>query len=179
MLSLIPSSKSSCSRTRSPKLFDVSVAFRERLVLVPFLRSFTGDAADRQLEDKLLCELPQIAWWALQGARAYLKEGLGVLPQTVTDAVDNYMTEEDVVGEWVSDNLIVGPAKSCPVRWVNDRIKYTGSAKEKTQICARLEEMGAVRQSAMRNSEWGEGSHRWWQGVALCPWPLANVTKLP
>ena len=57
-----------------PSLTSVDSAIRRRMVLVPFLANFEGNA-DNQLGDKLHKEWPQILNWAIGGAVKWQLDG--------------------------------------------------------------------------------------------------------
>ena len=57
-----------------PSLTSVDSAERRRMVLVPFLANFEGNA-DNQLEDKLHNEWSQILNWAIEGAVKWQLDG--------------------------------------------------------------------------------------------------------
>lgn len=55
------------SSNHVPQLFDDSSALAARMLIIPFTHSFTGDAEDPHLFDRLSCEVQGIALWGLQG----------------------------------------------------------------------------------------------------------------
>ena len=57
-----------------PSLTSVDSAIRRRMVLVPFLANFEGNADD-QLGDNLHKEWPQILNWAIEGAVKWQLDG--------------------------------------------------------------------------------------------------------
>jgi putative DNA primase/helicase len=64
------------------------------------------DRQDRDLEDKLRAEQDGILWWALEGCRAYLAEGLGTCA-AVEDATREYREDEDYFGRYLEDRCVV------------------------------------------------------------------------
>lgn len=83
-----------------------------RIRLVPFVVTIPPAQRDKHMQDKLLKELPGILNWAIQGCTAWLKSGLAQ-PTVVTDAVNDYREEMDVIGQWVSECCTVGTLLHC------------------------------------------------------------------
>ncbi|OZB65568.1 MAG: hypothetical protein B7X31_01875 [Thiomonas sp. 13-66-29] len=73
-----------------------------RVVLVPFPTFFPEDKRDKDLDKKLLSELPGILAWAMAGLRAWKEQGLE-LPRALALANAEYRQESDVVGLWIDD----------------------------------------------------------------------------
>ena len=86
-----------------------------RIRLVPFEVTIQEKNKDKHLQRKLRAELPGILNWAIQGCLAWQKSGLKQ-PKLVTQAVNAYRTEMDLLGQWVTENCVVGPQRAWPVR---------------------------------------------------------------
>lgn len=78
-----------------------------RIRLIPFLVTFQPAQQDKHLQDKLRTELPGILNWAIKGCKAWQKSGLAT-PKVVTDAVDSYRDDMDIIGQWVAESCAVG-----------------------------------------------------------------------
>jgi putative DNA primase/helicase len=74
-----------------------------RLVLIPFAHHFPPDNRINRYEDTLLKEAPGILNWLIEGFEEYRKNGLGVYPESVSKALDEYRTECDVLGQFMQD----------------------------------------------------------------------------
>ena len=88
-----------------PKIKGIDKAIWVRIKLVPMLKDFTA-ILDKDLKDKLMTELPQIAGWLCKGFRLYLKEGLNE-PDKVKYAIKEYKEESDIVQTWINENCII------------------------------------------------------------------------
>ena len=88
-----------------PKVKGIDKAIWVRIKLIPMIKDFTA-VLDKDLKDKLLEELPQIAGWLCKGFKLYLDEGL-VEPKKVKDAVKEYKEESDIVQTWINENCII------------------------------------------------------------------------
>ena len=109
-----------------------------RVRLIPFEQKFEGAAADKNLEAKLLAELPGILNWAIQGALLLQKEGL-TPPKAVTDAGEQYRAEEDDLGEFIREKtresrsgfVLHGVLFAAYEKWAKDRgIRFPLTSKK-------------------------------------------------
>lgn len=91
-----------------PQIRGTDDGIWRRVLLVPFAVQIPEDEADPALPAKLLDELPGVLAWALQGALEWQRRGLRP-PQTVADAVREYRSEMDTLGEFIEDRCIVLP----------------------------------------------------------------------
>ena len=78
---------------------------------------------DKHLQDKLFTELPGILNWAIKGCIAWQKSGLAQ-PAIVTDAVNSYREEMDVIGQWVGECCTVGSLLDCKAGEAYRSYKY-------------------------------------------------------
>jgi P4 family phage/plasmid primase-like protien len=81
-----------------------------RLVLLPFLRNFDDEpnVKDENLKQKLKAEMEGVLTWIVEGAQAYLAQGLAQ-PSAVRAARDQYRSQMDLLSEWMSECCITGP----------------------------------------------------------------------
>ena len=74
--------------------------FNNRFLVVPFTKSFKGQAADRHLEEILLAEEADgIFALLVQGARDYYARGLRI-PSEITEAAQASHRDADTLGTW-------------------------------------------------------------------------------
>jgi putative DNA primase/helicase len=73
-----------------------------RVRLIPFTQKFEGDAADRQLPEKLAAEASGILNWCVRGCLLWQKEGLE-MPTVIRAAVDEYKRDEDRLADFLED----------------------------------------------------------------------------
>lgn len=83
-----------------PEIRDVDAAMRRRMHLVPF----TNEPAHKDLEltQKLVAEYPAILAWMIRGCLEWQQHGLNP-PASVRAATEEYFSEEDAVGRWLSE----------------------------------------------------------------------------
>ena len=67
-----------------------------RNLLIPFLKKFDENTADKYLTEKLMNELPQILGWSVKGAMKWKKEGIKI-PTKIKQASAEYKKEMDIV----------------------------------------------------------------------------------
>lgn len=82
-----------------------------RIHLIPFNVTIPVADRDSDLPRKLLAERAGILNWAIQGCLDWQRIGL-CPPAVVTNAVREYRSEMDIIGQWLDDECIVDPAKS-------------------------------------------------------------------
>jgi len=102
-----PQFKLTIAGNHAPALRNVDDAMRRRFNIAPFVLKPTNP--DRELEEKLKAEWPQILAWMIAGARKYLAGGL-TRPEAIARATDEYFAEQDVFGRWLAErcNLRAG-----------------------------------------------------------------------
>lgn len=91
-----------------PQVNDTSNSFWNRIALVPFNVTIPDEEIDPQLLDKLTAEIPGILNWAVEGCLAYRETGLAV-PELVKAAGAAYRADEDLVGAFINDALVINP----------------------------------------------------------------------
>jgi putative DNA primase/helicase len=97
-----PSFKLIVAGNHRPSLRNVDEAIRRRFNLVPFTITIPLAERDPDLAEKLKEEWPGILAWAIEGCLEWQRIGL-VPPSAVTEATENYLTEEDAVGRFISE----------------------------------------------------------------------------
>lgn len=92
-----------------PSIGAVDDAMRRRLVLIPFTATIPPDKRDPELPAKLREEYAAILAWMIDGACDWYRQGLNT-PQSVQAASDEYLEAEDVLGQFIDENLYRDPA---------------------------------------------------------------------
>jgi len=82
-----------------PKVKDVTDGFWRKVTMIPFDASFK-DNPDLNLKQELLVELPGILNWALEGARAYLLNGLA-RPDVCKREAQLWRSDNDPLAEFL------------------------------------------------------------------------------
>lgn len=91
-----------------PIVKEQTEGFWRRIRLIPFEVTFAKNQRDKQLEAKLMAELPGILNWALAGARRWRAEGLHE-PRAVRRATRSYREENDLLGEFIEFKCQLDP----------------------------------------------------------------------
>jgi len=99
-----PQFKLTIAGNHAPALRNVDEAMRRRFNIAPFV--IKPAAPDRDLEEKLKAEWPQILAWMIAGARSYLADGL-TRPAAIVAATDEYFADQDVFGQWLGERCII------------------------------------------------------------------------
>lgn len=146
-----------------PNIHGQDLGIWRRIQLIPWDVVIPDNEVDPHLEAKLLEELPGILNWALEGFRAWRKQGLKA-PEKVLQATYEYQRESDRLAEWMEDCCVIEPGAIC---WASDL--YT-SYKEwsekngvrpysKTKLGLALRERGFA--------DWRDRNGRGWQGIGI------------
>jgi putative DNA primase/helicase len=106
-----------------PAFPSANVAVRERLLLIRFLMKFLHEdehadlrndpavgVRDNELKVRLRAEWPAILRWAIEGCLRWQVDGLRV-PKTVLEDSREYLTDQDVLGQWVEECCTVDLTK--------------------------------------------------------------------
>lgn len=77
-----------------------------RIRLIPFNVTIPDERQDHRLQEKLLDELDGIFTWAVEGAKRWYLEGLGI-PEAVEAATREYRETFDILGDFLEERCIV------------------------------------------------------------------------
>lgn len=88
-----------------PEITNVDDAMRRRMHLIPFETKPVRKDVD--LPDKLKEEYPAILAWIIEGAKAWLEQGLNP-PSAVVQATEEYLDGEDALARWISERCVAG-----------------------------------------------------------------------
>ena len=136
-----PSFKLMISGNHKPSLRDVDEAVRRRFHLIPFRVTIPPQNRDPQLGDKLKLEWKDILSWAIQGNLEWRRIGLAP-PKAVVDATEEYLSQEDGIGQWLEECVDMRDADSFASSttlfsswrsWAQSRNEFVGSVKRLTQ----------------------------------------------
>jgi putative DNA primase/helicase len=103
-----PTHKLMISGNHKPSLRNVDEAIRRRLLLVPFIITIPENERDKYLADKLKREWPAILRWMTDGCLEWRRDGL-MVPKIIRDATDDYLADQDTIGQWCDEWLIPDP----------------------------------------------------------------------
>ena len=102
-----------------------------RMRLIPFEAEFEGKNEDKNLENKIKAEYPQILAWAIQGCLQWQKEGLE-MPDEIRIATNEYRDEMDIVRSFAKDRIKMKPGNKIKAsliytaykQWARDGNEY-------------------------------------------------------
>jgi len=104
-----PTFKIFLATNHKPSIRGTDHAIWRRIRLLPFTVTIPDGEQDRQLPEKLKAELPGILAWAIEGARLWHAEGLGV-PDVVRVATEVYRADMDILGDFLRDRCVLEPS---------------------------------------------------------------------
>ena len=128
-----PTHKAIVATNHKPIVRGTDEGIWRRLHLIPFTVTIPKSAVEKHFrERRLMPELAGILNWAIDGVRAYLKEGLNP-PAAVRAATDEYRHDMDVVGQWIEERCVRHPGANTPSKaaykdyefWAEDEIGWT------------------------------------------------------
>lgn len=102
-----------CDSNSVPRIKNVAdLAFKSRLVIVPFTQTF--DRHNNTLKAELTKKeiLQDVLKWAITGAQMYIEEGLECgdkLPQAIKKALGDYYEENDYMHQYILDRCVQDP----------------------------------------------------------------------
>lgn len=88
------------SGNHKPGLRSMDEGIRRRMHLVPFTVTIPAEKRDHNLPMALRDEWPAILRWMIDGCLAWQRQGLSP-PAAVTAATEAYLSDEDVLGQWL------------------------------------------------------------------------------
>jgi len=135
------------SGNHKPSLSGINEAIRRRLHVIPFSVTIPPEERDKDLFEKLKPEWPGILAWMLEGCSRWQEIGL-VPPRAVTEATNDYLTEEDALAMWIEECCITNNRNEWATSaslwgswkgWAERRNESVGSQKSLGQA---LDEIG-------------------------------------
>jgi putative DNA primase/helicase len=98
------SAKIVIATNKKPHIKTAGDAIRERLIIIPFNRYFEYEERDFNLKSKLSEEIEGIFAWSMRGLdRLVKRSGKFVVPQLCKDYLQDYITDEDSVLSFLSE----------------------------------------------------------------------------
>jgi putative DNA primase/helicase len=157
------------SGNHKPVIKGTDEGIWDRVRLVPFEQTFVaGQNRVANLDSILFKELPGILNWAIEGALLWQREGVPI-PWKIRHAVAEYRTEEDMLGDFISEHIVIGGVGvphsnvfDAYFKWtLKERIRYSVSSKT---LAKMLRERG-WKDKPVR------GHKVFWRGVSLTTVP--------
>lgn len=92
-----------------PTIKGTDTGVWRRMKLIPFTVTVPPEKRDHRLEEKLRAELPGILNWAIEGCMEWQRATRLKDPKVITDAVQEYREDMDVVGTWLKEYCVFDP----------------------------------------------------------------------
>jgi len=138
-----------------------------RIVQVPFAKIVSKP--DRELPNKLRNEAEGILAWAVRGWQDYIENGDLYIAPSIERAKEQYMKEQDVIGQFIADECEVGTefliTKAVLYQaysaWAKQRNFFVKNDREFSQELTKR-----VHLKEYRPGSDGEGPRKWhWRGI--------------
>ena len=145
------------------KIYATDLGMWERIKLIPFNATFTGEQRDTKLPDKLLKEAPGILNWTVKGCLDWQQNGFSE-PEIVTKATSQYRADENLFQQWLNEktekdqytNTTHKDLRQSYIYWCEDaQIKHPYSTRAFTN---------AMREAGFERST---GGTRNWKGIRV------------
>ena len=143
--SWVPSHKMWLATNHLPVIKGTDKGMWRRVLVIPFDVAISDDERDNLLEEKLNAEARGILAWAIDGAIAYLKDGLRP-PISVIMASEHYKHEQDHTSLYLAEATVHEEGTVCPAgdlylgfkRWCEDNgqqpMSSTAFGRELTRL---------------------------------------------
>lgn len=102
----VPQFKIWMATNHKPTITGTDYGIWRRVKLIPFEVVIPPEERDEKLSEKLTEELPGILAWAVHGCLRWQEQRLVPEPEIVKIATEQYRTEEDVLGAFLTDRCI-------------------------------------------------------------------------
>lgn len=152
-----------------PAFRGIDEAIRARVVLVPFAQTIPKAERDPELPEKLKAEWPQILRWMITGAIKWQERGLDV-PESVQAASDDYLENEDTLGEFIEENITENSMGTATVAEVYARFERWQRDSGISQPWSRRAMSQALRERGFESARLSGGT-RAFRGMSLKPPP--------
>lgn len=157
-----PQFKIFLAANHKPVIRGTDNAIWRRIYLIPFAVTIPEAEQDRQLEAKLVNELPGILNWALRGCAEWRKKGLQP-PEEVKLAVKEYRLDMDLFSQWLEDCCVQSP--NAKVSHKALYASYSEWSEANTGWKLSSNKMGRI--IAERGFIKEQTPHHFWHGIGL------------
>jgi putative DNA primase/helicase len=158
-----PTHKIIMATNHKPEIRETKNAIWRRIKLIPFTHSIPEDKQIRDLPVRLRTEYSGILSWCIRGCLDWRKNGL-IVPPSVAAATQAYQSEEDVLGEFIAENCVVGPNYRERASRLYERYSQ---AMDRAGVESKLSQTAFGRAMAERGFKKIKSSHTSYLGIAL------------
>ncbi len=152
-----------------PTIRGMDAAIRRRVLIVPFSVTIPEGRRDPQLTDRLNAEAPGILQWLIQGYRVFKANGGLIIPDAVTEAVEDYKIESDPLNWFFEAYIEMVPNNPEAVVSIADLYAYYVQCGEDAGIPKKgLLNMRSFSRSVFARPEVGKGRNgkmRFFRGI--------------
>jgi len=111
----VPQAKIIMAVNHLPGLVGNDHGIQRRIQVVPFRKRFDGKVKKEEIERKIQSERDGIFAWMVRGFADWKSQGLNP-PEVVLKATDEYLQQEDQLGEYLSERTVDDPSLKTPIR---------------------------------------------------------------
>lgn len=148
-----------------PRIRGTDHGIWRRMKVIPFVVKIPPEQEDKQLDQKLAAERDGILRWCLDGAREYMKIGLGSC-KAVSEATGDYRASEDTLGQaldelcaWGADCQVAKHIlRKNLIDWYSEA-GLTGGPPSDVRLAKELPARGIT--------DWRNNKERFWVGIRM------------
>jgi P4 family phage/plasmid primase-like protien len=148
-----------------PEIRGVDNAIWDRMRLIPF--TVVIPEAERkpkhEVQAMFAAELPGILAWAVQGAVAWYRQGLGTAA-AITDANAAYRTDMDILAPWIADCCVEGPHCTAAAKALRESYEAWCAANGTTPVNGQT---FGRRLTGRKYTQGRTNTARSWTGIGL------------
>ncbi len=90
-----------------PRFRDFSEAFKERVIILTFKKTFIGKNRVLKIEDQFLDELPGILAWAVRGLQKVTSQGRLIVPESIRNETNSLLDEGNSPIKFINDCCVL------------------------------------------------------------------------
>jgi putative DNA primase/helicase len=146
--------------------FDISdQAMLDRLKLIPFVARFEQSKKNKDYVEKMMTEhIDEIFSWIVEGAFEWYTQGTLTACEVMTQEMDKYVQELDVLSQFMEDQCTLGTEfKTTPSLAYQGFVGWCAEGNvqsmSKQDFAKRMKKKGFVQKKS--------GSKRWWEGFRI------------
>ncbi len=132
-----PKCKHFFSGNNTPSLNTPDDAMRRRIIVIAFLNSIPKHKIDPDLPEKLKREAGAVLQWQIEGCLEYLETGLAI-PRSIIAHTEEYLEQEDVFGQWIEENCIVGSHVEAPSSSLRENYNMWARNNNEAELSGRM-----------------------------------------
>lgn len=169
-VTLYPMAKLIFACNELPTFTDRTDGIWRRIIVMPFLRQFSGAALDPRRKDDLKKELPGIFLWAMKGAQRLVRQGRFTECARCSAAVAEHRTNSNPIALFLSEDCVLGPQHTIRKEDLYNHFKKWCEENNHRPLCREKFGAAVLRQGVSKGRESAGIRKPTYVGVTLSAW---------